>query len=82
MSWTHTACVLSFPCGGWKKTLLTKDFVLNFTFISKIYEHVDCRSWSCEDFHFGFAETAKTIDCFKCSSLAIAPHSDPHCEYP
>lgn len=24
----------------------------------------------------------KSIDCFKCSSLAVAPRSDPHSEYP
>lgn len=33
-------------------------------------------------FHFSPTEAAETIDCFKCSSLAMAPRSDPHCGYP
>lgn len=73
-------CVKFFHVVGKKKTPLTQEVVLNFTFLSKIYENVDCRSWSCEELHLGFAEIAKTIGCFKCSSLAMAPHSDPHCE--
>ncbi len=36
-----TECVSSVLCGGQKKTPLTQEFVLNFTFISEIYGNVD-----------------------------------------